>query len=157
MTRRNMAIFEDAIPTVLENEGGYVNDPNDPGGETNFGISKRAYPLLDIKNLTKEGATAIYLRDFWRFGGIQSQSVATKVFDMYVPAKHNAIKVLQGLVGATEDGAYGSETERLVNLEDAARLLANFRIGMVQYYIGVAQANPAEAKFLAGWLKRARQ
>lgn len=153
-----MALFEDAIPTVLENEGGYVNNPKDPGGETNFGISKRAYPDLDIKNLTVEGATAIYLRDFWKFGGIQSQSVATKVFDMCVLAKHNAIKVLQELVNATVDGAYGSETERLVNAElDAARLLANYRIAMIDYFIEVARKNPDEANFLKGWLKRARQ
>ena len=62
--------FDLAIPIVLENEGGYVNDPADPGGETKYGISKRSYPALDIKNLTVEQATAIYLRDFWQFGGI---------------------------------------------------------------------------------------
>ena len=44
-----MAEFSLAIPIVLENEGGYVDDPNDPGGETNFGISKRSYPNVDIK------------------------------------------------------------------------------------------------------------
>ena len=47
--------FDLAIPIVLENEGGYINDPNDPGGETKYGISKRSYPALDIKNLTVAG------------------------------------------------------------------------------------------------------
>ena len=44
---------------------GYVNDPKDPGGETNYGISKRAYPDVDIKNLTEDGAKDIYKRDYW--------------------------------------------------------------------------------------------
>jgi lysozyme family protein len=152
-----MANFDEAIPTVLENEGGYVNDPKDPGGETNFGISKKSYPNVDIKGLTAVSAGVIYKRDFWRFDGIQNQSVATKIMDMYVLAKHNAIKVLQELLGTVPDGAYGPSTERFVNLEDPAHLLANYRIAMVQYYINVAEKNPDEAKFLKGWLKRARQ
>jgi len=48
--------FDEIIEVVLEHEGGYVNDPDDPGGETNFGIAKRSHPDVDIKNLTKEGA-----------------------------------------------------------------------------------------------------
>ena len=47
--------FDDIIEVVLHHEGGYVNDPKDPGGETNFGIAKRSHPDVDIKNLTKEG------------------------------------------------------------------------------------------------------
>lgn len=57
--------FEEAVEFVLAYEGGYVNDPNDPGGETNFGISKRAYPNVDIKNLTREDVIDIYRRDYW--------------------------------------------------------------------------------------------
>ncbi len=57
--------FNEAIERVLKHEGGYVNDPTDKGGETNYGISKRAYPDLDIKNLTKEDAKKIYYQDYW--------------------------------------------------------------------------------------------
>ena len=57
--------FEDAFHFVIMHEGGYVNDPDDPGGETNHGISKRAYPNLDIKNLTSEDAKRIYKDDYW--------------------------------------------------------------------------------------------
>ena len=57
--------FEEIIDNVLESEGGYVNDKDDPGGETNMGISKRAYPDLDIKNLTREEARQIYYKDYW--------------------------------------------------------------------------------------------
>ena len=48
--------FDEIIEVVLHHEGGYVNDPKDPGGETNFGIAKRSHPDVDIKNLTKDGA-----------------------------------------------------------------------------------------------------
>lgn len=50
---------------VFKWEGGYVNDPNDPGGETNWGISKRSYPFVDIKNLTKQQAQELYKKDYW--------------------------------------------------------------------------------------------
>ena len=66
-----MAWFEKAIEFVLSDdiEGGYVNDPDDPGGETKFGISKRAYPSLDIKTLSKEAAKHLYFKDYWKAGG----------------------------------------------------------------------------------------
>ena len=50
---------------VLQHEGGYSADPNDPGGETNFGISKRYHPTVDIKHLTEQGAAEIYLKEYW--------------------------------------------------------------------------------------------
>src|ERR1039458_5408099 len=106
-----MADFNLAISIVLTNEGGLVDDPNDPGGLTNYGISKASYPNLDIKNLTVAQATAIYLRDFWLFGGIVNQAVATKLFDAYVNMRHDAIKIAQGIVGAVVDGGYGVHTE----------------------------------------------
>lgn len=57
--------FEKAVAFVLRHEGGYTNDNRDPGGETKFGISKRAYPQLDIKGLTVAEAKEIYRRDYW--------------------------------------------------------------------------------------------
>ncbi len=57
--------FQIALTKVLSSEGGYVNDPSDPGGETNLGISKRAYPNVDIKSLTPETVAPIYKRDYW--------------------------------------------------------------------------------------------
>ncbi len=57
--------WEKAISFVLKWEGGYSNDPYDSGGETKYGISKRSYPNLDIKNLTLEQAKEIYKRNYW--------------------------------------------------------------------------------------------
>ena len=63
--KEEMSKFDEIIEVVLEHEGGYVNDPKDPGGETNFGIAKRSHPDVDIKNLTKEGDKEIYKEVYW--------------------------------------------------------------------------------------------
>ena len=78
--------FTLAVNEVLKFEGGYVNHSSDPGGETNYGISKRAYPDLDIKNLTKADAIAIYYRDYWIPSGCDAlpMALATCVFDTAV-------------------------------------------------------------------------
>lgn len=64
--------FDRAIEFILREEGGYVNNPADPGGETKYGISKRAYPNEDIAGLTVEKAKAIYRRDYWSPLGLDS-------------------------------------------------------------------------------------
>lgn len=159
-----MANFEDAIMYALHDEvggdmmnGGYTNDPADPGGETKWGISKRVYPNVDIKNLTLDGAKAIYLRDFWRFSGINNQRVATKVFDHYVNRKAT-IKQAQVACGTHDvDGIYGGNTEHFINAMDPDTFLQNFVNGLVKMYEDIAAANPAEQKFLNGWLNRARR
>lgn len=61
MTQR----FLEFIPFIFRWEGGYENDPDDPGGETHFGIDKRSHPDVDIQHLTKEAATEIYWREYW--------------------------------------------------------------------------------------------
>lgn len=63
--------FPKSLTFVLEREGGYSLDPSDPGGETNFGISKKAYPDLEIKYITKEIASGIYFHDYWRPAGCE--------------------------------------------------------------------------------------
>ena len=64
--KTQLTTFNNIIEVVLQHEGGYVNDPNDLGGETKYGITKRFYPDVDIKNLTKEQAKTIYHTDYWR-------------------------------------------------------------------------------------------
>ena len=65
MREEVLTSFDEIIELTLEHEGGYVHDPKDLGGETNFGIAKRFYPDVDIKNLTKDQAKDIYKRDYW--------------------------------------------------------------------------------------------
>ncbi|WP_324606443.1 glycosyl hydrolase 108 family protein [Xenorhabdus nematophila] len=71
MTHTYSVAFLHAINSLLPMEGGYVNDPHDRGGETQYGISQRSYPRLDIRALTQDDATAIYYRDFWLTAGCE--------------------------------------------------------------------------------------
>ncbi|MGO9640508.1 MAG: glycosyl hydrolase 108 family protein [Candidatus Acidiferrales bacterium] len=156
-----MAQFDLAIGFVLENEGGYEPaGTGDPGGETNFGISKRSYPDEDIKNMSVARAKEIYLRDFWAFGGVTDQRVATKIFDAYVNAKHNAIRALQSALAYTQlraitpDGNWGPTTEALVNSSYEDALLLEFKARLCKMHCDDAARNPAEAKDLLGWIRR---
>ncbi|WP_321532284.1 glycosyl hydrolase 108 family protein [uncultured Desulfuromonas sp.] len=96
-------VFERIAAYTLQFEGGYTFDPADPGGETKYGISKRSYPDLDIKNLTIEDAVRIYYRDYYhlpRINRIADQSsahdLAAKTFDLAVnTGQRRAIKLLQ--------------------------------------------------------------
>jgi lysozyme family protein len=154
-----MADFNLAIPTVLRNEGGYVDNPNDSGGATNFGISQRRYPDLDIKNLTVGQAMDIYLRDFWLFGGITDQLFANKIFDMYVNMEHSAIHVVQIILGTNPDGIYGPRTEKAINASFAypGMLLGYYKAALVMHYRDIVTKNPKDAEFLDGWITRANQ
>ena len=90
--------FEEIIDIVLEHEGGYVNDPDDAGGETNYGIAKRWYPNVDIKNLTKEEAKKIYHMDYWNPAKCNEvpKHLRHIYFDMCVNfGRSGAVKVLQ--------------------------------------------------------------
>jgi lysozyme family protein len=66
-------IFDRAFDLVIGSEGGYVNDPRDPGGETKFGISKRAYPDVSIADLDVLAAKAIYMKDYFVRVGAEGQ------------------------------------------------------------------------------------
>ena len=93
-----MKNFNEIIEQVLEHEGGYVNDPKDLGGETKYGITKRFYPDIDIKNLTIEQAKDIYKKDYWDRNKVESlpQNLWHIYFDMCVNmGKRTAVKVLQ--------------------------------------------------------------
>lgn len=105
--------FDDAFDRLMGNEGGYSNDPLDPGGETNWGISKRSYPTVDVRNLTREQAKAIYLRDFWNriHADELYDGVAFQTFDFAVNSGiETAIRKLQAAVGVADDGHWGPES-----------------------------------------------
>ncbi len=105
--------FDCAFDNLSYHEGGYVNNPADPGGETKYGISKRSYPKLDIKNLTREQAKAIYFSDFW--GPLPKgvhDTVKFHLFDLAVNSGHRlAIQMLQTAVDVAPDGAWGPKSQ----------------------------------------------
>ena len=150
--------FEEIIGVVLEHEGGYVNDPKDPGGETKYGVSKRAYPNEDIKNLTEEGAKDIYRRDYWeRYRCAElPESLRHIYFDMCVNmGAGRATKIMQETANAKGanlkiDGGMGPMTVgAMKNVE-----LERVRAYRVKYYATLIERKPSLAKFYFGWFKR---
>jgi len=154
-----MASFNQAIEKTLINEGGYVNDPSDAGGETKFGISKRAYPTVDIKNLTVDGAKAIYKKDYWdklKADEIVSQKVANELFDTAVNmGVRTASKLMQGCSGAYVDGIIGTQSLETINAMDEELLLLRFKLAKISRYAYLAKKRPANKKYLLGWINRA--
>jgi lysozyme family protein len=106
--------FERAFDRLIGHEGSYVNDPADPGGETKWGISKRAYPTLGIAALTREDAQEIYLRDFWTRVNADSlpDGVAWQLLDFAVNSGiETAVRYLQRALGVADDGYWGSVSQ----------------------------------------------
>lgn len=122
--------FDTAFEKLIGHEGGYSNDPHDPGGETKFGISKRAYPALDIRNLTLADAKAIYKRDYWDRAQCDRlpPELAFDVFDAAVNSGiGQAIRWLQRSVGVADDGYVGPLTlGALVRDDDPSAVQARF-------------------------------
>ena len=159
-----MSTFEDAIEAVLKKEGGYVCDPDDAGGETCFGISKRSYPGVDIKSLTRDGAIEIYQLDFWDedYEKILSQPVATKILELTIHCgKESGIRLVQQALRALGDqvvsvsGQFTPQTLQSVKLESPRALLAAIRVEQCRHYLAIVGAKPEQKKFFMGWVKRA--
>lgn len=152
-----MADFKIAIQKTLIHEGGYVNNPKDPGGETNMGISKRDHPNEDIKNMTVERATEIYREQYWKdlWSQIDSQAVCDKLFDLGVlMGVHTAVRILQLTLDTTQDGIFGVNTLAAVNQADETSLLKNYKANLVTHTFNLATANPSLRVFLKGWATR---
>lgn len=156
--------FDRLIPVVLKHEGGYVNDPVDPGGETKYGISKRSYPYLDIKELAVEDAKDIYYRDWWkplRCGEIQDDGIAIKLLDTAVNiGRRRGVMILQSALrnvgeGVSVDGIIGPQTIAASNRADAADVLRHMQRLQAEHYLNLIENNPKLAKYKRGWLNRA--
>lgn len=148
-----MTTFDQAFAAVLGHEGGYVCHPADPGGETKFGISKRAHPNLDIKALTVDDAKAIYRRDYWGPAGCEAvpECVRLHLFDAAVNSGvKGAVKMLQRAVGETEDGILGPRTLAAVNSMPGARLAARMSGARLAFMAEL----PTWPAFGRGWARR---
>jgi lysozyme family protein len=171
-----MADFNSFLPTLLKHEGGYVNDPADPGGATNKGITIATFsqcaqrllgiaPSLDaLRGLTDQQAGVIYKALYWdaiRGDRIALQPLAEIVFDFQVNAGSQSAKLLQRVLndlGAhpplVVDGAIGAGTLAALDATDAYVVYARFKQGRADYYRALVQKRPALGKFLKGWLNR---
>lgn len=145
-------LFPVALDLIFVHEGGYVNHPQDPGGETKYGISKRAYPKEDIKNLTKTRAGFLYRRDYWDRCRCDSLPfpLAVMLFDEAVNAGPGAaIPRFQRAIGVADDGIIGPITLREAQL-DVALSLDTYRQLREQFYRRLSKF----PVFGRGWLNR---
>lgn len=159
-----MASFETAYQFLYKNEGEYANNPNDLGGETKYGISKRQFPNEDIKNLTPERAKLIMKNVFWdpyRLSEIIYQELANHVFDMTVNAGgDDGPKYLQKAAihlgrDLKVDGAIGDKTLTAVNILDGKMLLRWYRFERSLHYIKEVQKKPMQIMNFQSWIRRA--
>lgn len=154
--------FDEAIERIMSPsiEGGYVNDPIDRGGETKYGISRAAYPTLDIAGLTRDMAKAIYRRDFWDRAHTDDipDNLRLIYFDMTVNhGIDGAVRILQRACNTLpdmhvkEDGDLGPRTL------DAADRVTPDRLRMMRlaYYADIVIRNPKQGRFWNGWKRRA--
>lgn len=175
-----MSSFDLAIPVILKHEGGLREDPNDPGGITNMGISLRflkncglkydfngdgVIDEREIRELTPEHATLIYRNEFWdlnRYDRIINQAVATKTLDLCVNVgAGQAHKLIQRAVwaldmdrGLADDGVIGNKSIMAINALNTA-LLPPIRAEQAGFYRLLVRIKPTQAGDLNGLLNRA--
>jgi lysozyme family protein len=154
-TETAATVFDQAVGFVLKEriEGGYVNDPRDPGGETNFGISKRAYPKVKIADLTEEDAIEIYKRDYWDAAGCDDlpPKVAVAVFDAAVNQGVGIAKrLLQRAARVTADGIIGPKSLKAIQGVDEDELVVQYLGWRLRRYAFTANAST----YMRGWANR---
>lgn len=162
-----MADIKKALTKLFGVEGGYVNDPDDSGGETKYGICKRSYPHVDIKSLTLIGAAEIYKKDFWgklRLDQIINQTIAEELFDTAVNCgPGTAARIAQQSVNLTNypdpditlDAKIGPATVAAINGHKDIRAYYKALNGLqFVHYMGIVERNQKQEKFFRGWLKR---
>lgn len=164
-----MADFEKAVTKVLKHEGGWSDHPLDPGSATNMGITFETFrksaksllgidPTLDnLKKLTKEQAGIIYKSLYWdtiQGDLINSQPLATLIFDGHVNMGRNGIKMLQRELGVTADGDLGPKTLTVLNQSAPSIVFEGLKDARIKFYNSLATRKPELKVFLKGWLNR---
>ena len=156
-----MSNFDACLKLVLHHEGGYVNHPKDPGGETNLGVTKRVYEEFggtkDMKDLTREDVEPIYKKNYW--DRIKADQIPNGldlcVFDFAVNAgPGRAAKYLQSLIGTTVDGGIGPNTlaclESYIEENGLDTTIENYQQARQEYYESLSTFDT----FGAGWTRR---
>lgn len=168
-----MSTFEVAIPIILKNERGFSDNPRDPGGVTNFGITLRFYQQHinpnaipeTIKNLNKDEAIGIYKTFYWdkyKYSQILIQIIATKIFDMAVnlgeetahQRAQRATWAFNGYQSIDDDGILGPQTIAAINQIDQ-QLIHSLRSEHAARYRELLSINPFLFEFKKDWLTRA--
>ena len=151
--------FKECLDLVLKAEGGWVNHPSDPGGETNLGVTKRVWEeyightVESLKKLTKEDVAPLYELKYWRpcYGEVLPRGLDFVVFSMGVNAgPGRSVKLLQSSIGCVPDGVIGPATRGLISDSNSATLIGKFSEARREYYRSLKNF-PIFGK---GWLNR---
>lgn len=150
--------FDIAFDRLLKpgHEGGYVNNPKDPGGETKFGISKRSYPHLNIKNLTREDVYKIYKEDFWDriYADKLPNSVSFQLFDFAVNSGiGTAIRYFQRALNVADDGWWGPISQKAAESFSEADMILNLNAERLDFMTRLSNWENASR----GWTRRIAQ
>lgn len=159
---------DDIIAAVLKHEGGFVNNPADRGGATNWGITqdtlsewrKRPATVADVEALTKAEAAQIYYALYIllpRFDKIADVRLRHLAVDSGVQhGTDRVIKWLQALLlGVTADGKLGPKTAAAINGEDPGRLFNRLLARRIRWYGSLISSVQTQATFAHGWMQRA--
>lgn len=161
--------FADALHHVLKREGGWSQDPLDPGGATMQGVTQKVYDewrddhhlqSRTVRLITPDELFSIYDSRYWdAIRGdelnLEDANVALQVFDMAVNAgPARAIKLFQRALHQTEDGVLGFNTMSAYRASDKAVLRDTYAAERSRFYRSLVSQKPTLQKFLAGWLKR---
>lgn len=157
-----MSNFDKAIDRVLAHEGGYVNDPMDRGGETNWGVTRNTATSAgytgSMRDMTRDQAKAIYKRLYWDTIKADQMpfAVAYQVFDAAVNHGVSAAsKMIQRAVGVADDGVIGANTLRAINSRSVQNLVLEFNGARISFYTAIAK--PQFDRFGKGWMNRVAQ
>ena len=158
---------QEAIDHVLKAEGGFVNNPNDSAGSTNFGITWRTLEkwrghkvtVEDVRNMTVDEARLIYEEYYWKPLGLDQLNkpkLASMLFDQGVNRGLSAVtKTVQHMLGITPDGAMGPHTIGALNAyADEKALCMKFIKASQIEYVRICKGNPSQLVFLEGWINR---
>jgi lysozyme family protein len=145
--------FDKSVLILFSWEGGLVNNPKDPGGVTNFGISQRSYPKLNISTLTKDQASEIYKRDFWDKNSIDKfpESLKLTFFDSCVnQGAAFAVTALQKIIGVAADGEVGENTIKTLLGHSEDMVFGLFSKARLERYLQDREF----LEFGIGWMRR---
>lgn len=148
--------FDDCVGFLLrpDIEGGLVDDPKDPGGLTKYGISQRAFPSVDVRNLSIGQAKDIYLSEYWSpiRGDEMPKPLALYAFDMSVNmGRARGVMILQRAVNADPlDGVVGMRTLAMSRIADAREAVESMHTQREAYYKSLSNFS----RFGGGWLAR---
>jgi lysozyme family protein len=136
---------------------GYVNDPDDAGGETKFGVAKNANMDLDITALKWEAAKRVYYKRYWLAGDCQEMPSRLAVLHFDGCVNHGvgrASRFLQTAAGAKADGDIGPNSIRAILSKDEIELCNSVCDQRAAFYQRIVDNKASQAKFLRGWLRR---